>query len=365
MDSLETYGTYCVSVGDVDRNGWLDIVFSNHRNDVTYNVNSYVYWGSDSGFCAGARTGLATHSAIGNAIVDLDKDGQQDIVFANWYNDATHDVPSYVYWGPDFSARTELPTHGGHGALVGKLSNNAVNDVLVTNAYGGWSYIFHGVSRTGYDGYDSLPSSYGHISTKDNGNVHDRGASEVYLSSVFGDGSATQAWNSCSWTAEVPAGAALDVALRGGDTPVPDGSWSAWQAAAPGKSPLSVPPSKYLQYRLTSTANDLFQAPAVDEVAVDYTPQGVAGSPGAAAPSVTISADGRGVAISLALARAGRVRVSVYNMLGQSVATLADGVLGPGAYRYDWRGQGAASGIYLCAVEAGGAKAVRRFGVVR
>ncbi|MRR09034.1 VCBS repeat-containing protein, partial [bacterium] len=373
-DSLETHGAYCVSVGDVDKNGWLDIVFSNVHDGASYNIDSYIYFGSSTGFTS--RVDLPTKGAIGNNIVDLDRDGHEDVVFANWYDrDSaftmdTHDVPTYIYWGPDFSARTDLPSHGAHGAMVGKISSNNVNDVLITNSVIGagfngstfhtWSYIYHGVGRAGYVGLDSVPSYYGHIYTKDNGNVHDRGGSEEYLSSVFGDGSATQSWNSCSWTADIPAGSALDVALRGGDTPVPDETWSAWQAAVPGKSPLSVPPSKYLQYRLTSTANDLFQTPAVDEVAVDYAPQGVAGGPGAPAPSVSISANGSGVTVSLALARAGRVKVSIYNMLGQAKATLADGVLGPGTYRYDWRGQGAASGIYLCAVEAGGSRAVRR-----
>lgn len=46
---------------DVNNDGYMDIVFSNNYNNSTWNLNSYIYWGSASGFCDGDKTELPTH----------------------------------------------------------------------------------------------------------------------------------------------------------------------------------------------------------------------------------------------------------------------------------------------------------------
>ncbi len=65
---------------DVNNDGYMDIVFSNSRNDSTYNLNSYIYWGSASGFSNDNKIELATHHAVDNSIADLNNDGYLDIV---------------------------------------------------------------------------------------------------------------------------------------------------------------------------------------------------------------------------------------------------------------------------------------------
>jgi hypothetical protein len=364
-DSLETYGTYCVSVGDIDKDGWLDIVFSNHRDDFTYNISSYIYWGSSTGFKTRTRTELATNSAIGNTIVDLDRDGNNDIIFANWYNDSSHKINSFVYWGPGFTAKTNLPTNGAHGALVGKISNNSENDVLITNSYGGWSYIFHGVSKTGYVNYDSLPSSYGHISTKDNGNVHDRGKTETYNSSVFGNGSDTYTWGACSWNASLPVGTQLEVQLRSGNSPAPDdGTWGEWVATSKSGSKTGLADSKYAQYRVITTTNDYYETPVVDDFSLDYQiAAGVEGGTGRNAGgreffSMVGLPGFEGADIEYQLVAAGVVRIAVYNIEGRLIRILVDGVEPGGHHRVQWNGcnaEGAkvSSGVYICRAQLG------------
>jgi hypothetical protein len=65
------------------------------------------------------------------------------------------------------------------------------------------------------------------------------------------------------------------------------------------------------------------------------------------------------------LPEAGRVRLTVYNALGQAVRTLVDEARGPGrhAVRWDGRdeaGRAVSSGVYLYRIQAGGFEAVRR-----
>ena len=69
--------------------------------------------------------------------------------------------------------------------------------------------------------------------------------------------------------------------------------------------------------------------------------------------------------LAYALAEAGTVRLSVFDMLGREVAVLADGPrpAGDGEARFDARGL--ASGVYVVRLVAGGAVAVRTVTVVR
>jgi len=58
--------------------------------------------------------------------------------------------------------------------------------------------------------------------------------------------------------------------------------------------------------------------------------------------------------IPFILARDCRVRLTVYNLAGERVAELVDGVLPAGAHEVTWNASGLASGVYLVRLEAGG-----------
>ena len=54
---------------DLNLDGHLDLVFANHYNaDMDPPADSFVYWGSATGFDAGDRTELPTMSAAGLAV---------------------------------------------------------------------------------------------------------------------------------------------------------------------------------------------------------------------------------------------------------------------------------------------------------
>jgi len=60
-----------------------------------------------------------------------------------------------------------------------------------------------------------------------------------------------------------------------------------------------------------------------------------------------------------------RVRLEVYNLLGQNVATLIDEVHAPGSYRAVFDGSGMASGVYFCRLEAGNRTIMQKMLLVR
>jgi len=70
-------------------------------------------------------------------------------------------------------------------------------------------------------------------------------------------------------------------------------------------------------------------------------------------------------AISFSLPREERVTVSVYNVLGQQVARLADGKLAAGRHNLIWHADEMPTGLYFCRLSAGGFKQTRRMLLLR
>ena len=70
------------------------------------------------------------------------------------------------------------------------------------------------------------------------------------------------AWGNVSWTAATPSGTAIALAVRTGNTPTPDGTWTAFASVANGGA---VPGnSRYIQYQaaLSTTDSGLDASPA-------------------------------------------------------------------------------------------------------
>jgi hypothetical protein len=59
------------------------------------------------------------------------------------------------------------------------------------------------------------------------------------------------------------------------------------------------------------------------------------------------------------------VRIEIFNLLGQSVATLIDGRQKPGNHRVTWHAGGQPSGLYFCRLLAGTHLEVRKLSLMR
>ncbi len=69
--------------------------------------------------------------------------------------------------------------------------------------------------------------------------------------------------------------------------------------------------------------------------------------------------------IGFSMPQPGMVTLTVYNMLGQKVATLASGELMAGSHSYYWDATGLASGVYIARMQAGGQSFTRRMMFVK
>jgi len=188
VTDLPTVGAVGSSTADLNGDGYADIVFSNAENHpVTFHVNSYIYWGAASAPYS-STTMLPTRGARGNSVADLNKDGYLDIVFSNCSADGTiYDIHSYIYWGAatnPYSSKTMLPTSGAQGNSVADLNNDGYLDIVFSSSNDNSScntnsYIYWGAATNPYSSKTMLPTSWANDNTVADLN------SDGYLDIVF------------------------------------------------------------------------------------------------------------------------------------------------------------------------------------
>jgi FKBP-type peptidyl-prolyl cis-trans isomerase 2 len=92
-------------------------------------------------------------------------------------------------------------------------------------------------------------------------------ASGTFTSTIF-DATRAANWSTVTWNASVPAGTALTVQVRYGNTATPDSTWSAWTSVSNGGN-VSASSARYVQYRVILTTSDPTLTPVLNSI--DFT----------------------------------------------------------------------------------------------
>lgn len=117
---FEGFTSLDATVADLNRDGHLDLAITNYKSDVTRELPAMIYWGDGSrNFGNGRRTLLEAHSSSAIDSLDLNRDGWVDLVVSNHQRYFDHaESGTYIYWGSDrgFSPlnRKQVPTIGVH-----------------------------------------------------------------------------------------------------------------------------------------------------------------------------------------------------------------------------------------------------------
>jgi hypothetical protein len=152
--SLPTLEASDVAVGDLNRDGWPDLVFANKSGSA-----SYIYWGSADGYRPQRRTALPTRHPTRQIVEDLDGDGYLDLVFAQTHAELHKKPRAYLYWGSEngFAAdrRLDLPTLEASGVQAADLNGDGHCDLVFVNAADESSpipaYIYWGDLKEGFN----------------------------------------------------------------------------------------------------------------------------------------------------------------------------------------------------------------------
>lgn len=141
-----TVGCSDVTLVDLDKDGWVDLITSNRYNGSGmtgsgYKINSYVYWGSEYGFDINFKLELPTVGAAMARVADLNGDGFNDILFPNGVQEYVGVFESYIYWetanskfGWSEASRTTLPSVSPEGATIDDINDDGFLDIFIS----GW-----------------------------------------------------------------------------------------------------------------------------------------------------------------------------------------------------------------------------------
>ena len=88
------------TIVDLKGNGWLDLISPGGVNiDIlNYHSPSLIYWGSEMGFSDDRRCKLEAYASFEITVNDLNRDGFLDIICSNYQAESTRHLPIYIYW---------------------------------------------------------------------------------------------------------------------------------------------------------------------------------------------------------------------------------------------------------------------------
>jgi hypothetical protein len=102
--------------------------------------------------------------------------------------------------------------------------------------------------------------------------LQDRFAAKGTVVSEVLDAKLISKWGSLRWKADLPTGTKVAVAVRSGNTPEPDATWSDWSAEQTDaeQAVIAAPTARFLQYRVTLATADPSRTPTVFSLALRY-----------------------------------------------------------------------------------------------
>lgn len=286
---LETHSSDAVQIADLDGNGWLDLIFCGSADLVKKSRRSEttIYYGSGNGLFKAPPDRLEGYSTLEAAVGDLNRDGFLDVVTGNYSAGLTRSLPTFVYWGGrdgrfHDQRRTQLPAESSAGIQLLDLDGNGYLDLVVHNhikegRHDFGAYIYWGSS----EGFDlkrrtHMPTTATHMSNMtDVGNVYTRKLEEEYLSAPIMK-PARARFSRLHWKGETPLGTSVRLQIRAAQSSeeLKDQAWSgpsfASFFASSGESlPPQVKEKTWLQYRVFLGSPDGGNCPSLTEVSLE------------------------------------------------------------------------------------------------
>ena len=229
----DSKGMHGSEVADLNRDSYLDLILTRGGDLGSRQTTGFVYWGNPSGeYKSEGRLEFATEGLITLTVGDVNQDGWLDLVCPSYNTGSSRATMTRIYLGgPDGISSDrmfQLPSNAGTGSMVADFNRDGYADILIIchrsegdpNRIGSFgdhvtdSYLYWG-SPEGFraDNRLEVPVRGPHFdSVVDLGNIYDRRHQFTYVSSAFHYGRRRPA--DISWRGQTPHGSSLRFQLR-------------------------------------------------------------------------------------------------------------------------------------------------------
>lgn len=269
-----------IRVADLNADGWLDVVVNcyNIPNTFYHNYGTRIFWGGPEGLSIFRSQQLRGYAPFGVSIADYDKDGFLDMHIPNYKMVQIRDsLSSFLYWGSaeGYSNNnfTPLLQDSGSGSQSADFDGDGLIDIAIAcHTRGG---LHRGNSRVYYNDGNRFtsprcqlfPTIGPHYTLNaDMGNQYDRSYKQTYVSSVYKwQGEREKA--RLSVKADTPGKSKLEFAVRSAATEQQLTS-KPWK---PIKNELSlVKTDRCMQYKAVFISDNGDRYPVLDKVEVTF-----------------------------------------------------------------------------------------------
>lgn len=135
---LPVRGSRVAAIGDMNKDGFLDLVVCPNHNWVTSRRYAFLFWGGEDGWVAQRMTNLITIDPRAVGVADLDNDGWDDLVILNgsrWAPEDGSGAVLRIYWGSDQAFRQQVyedvQLDAASGMVVEDLDGDGRHDVAI------------------------------------------------------------------------------------------------------------------------------------------------------------------------------------------------------------------------------------------
>jgi hypothetical protein len=131
---------------DVNHDGFIDLFFVNSHPLIEM-LDMSIYWGNGKDYSIRNHTYVPVNGPMWVTPADLNADGTQDLVVANYSNGSWTGMDSAIYWGAtsgdgsySFDGRTYLPSQNCQKAVVADFNKDGYPDIVFAFSGGFWEY---------------------------------------------------------------------------------------------------------------------------------------------------------------------------------------------------------------------------------